>query len=104
MRCCSIYLLRMLLRAAHHDAKQEAERFISEALQLGHEQSTCWALAFNLCPIAIWRGELADRWFRTEMHGEVARDDGGPFLKITGTPEPVHPSLLFPGEMEEARG
>jgi hypothetical protein len=27
-------------------------------LQLGHDQSTCWALVFNICPVAIWRGRL----------------------------------------------
>jgi len=48
------------LRGYPDDAKNEAERCISEALRLGHKQSTCWALAFNVCPIAIWRGELAE--------------------------------------------
>ena len=40
------------------DAKREADRSIGEAVQLGHEQSICWALAFNVCPLAIWRGRL----------------------------------------------
>ena len=40
------------------DAKREADQCIAEAMQLGHTQSTCWALAFNLCPLAIWRGRL----------------------------------------------
>jgi tetratricopeptide (TPR) repeat protein len=40
------------------DAKREGDLCIGEALQLGHEQSTCWALAFNVCPLAIWRGHF----------------------------------------------
>jgi len=39
-------------------AKSEAERCIADALHVGHEQSTCWAIAFNLCPVAIWRGDF----------------------------------------------
>jgi predicted ATPase/DNA-binding winged helix-turn-helix (wHTH) protein len=46
------------LRGCPDDAKTEAEECISDALQLGHDQSTCWALAFNLCPVAIWRGDF----------------------------------------------
>jgi predicted ATPase len=48
------------LRGYPDDARQEAQQCISEALRLGHAQSTCWALAFNICPIAIWRGDLAE--------------------------------------------
>jgi predicted ATPase/DNA-binding winged helix-turn-helix (wHTH) protein len=40
------------------DAKKEADQCIAEALQVGHEQSTCWAIAFNICPVAIWRGDF----------------------------------------------
>ena len=40
------------------DAKKEADQCIAEALQVGHEQSTCWAIAFHICPIAIWRGDV----------------------------------------------
>jgi predicted ATPase len=40
------------------DAKKEADQCITEALQVGHEQSTCWAIAFNICPVAIWRGDF----------------------------------------------
>jgi len=54
------YARILWLRGYPDDAKKEAERCISDALRLGHEQSTCWALAFNVCPIAIWRGELAE--------------------------------------------
>jgi predicted ATPase/DNA-binding winged helix-turn-helix (wHTH) protein len=46
------------LRGYPDDAKTAAEQCIAEALQAGHEQSTCWAIAFNLCPVAIWRGDF----------------------------------------------
>jgi hypothetical protein len=48
------------LRGYPDDAKREAELCISEALQLGHTQSTCWALAFNIIPVAVWRGDLVE--------------------------------------------
>jgi len=54
------YARILWLRGYPDEAKSEAEKCISQALRLGHEQSTCWALAFNVCPIAIWRGELAE--------------------------------------------
>jgi predicted ATPase/DNA-binding winged helix-turn-helix (wHTH) protein len=46
------------LRGYPDDAKTVAEQCIAEALHVGHEQSTCWAIAFNLCPVAIWRGDF----------------------------------------------
>jgi hypothetical protein len=46
------------LRGYPDDANIEAEQCVSEALRLGHRQSTCWALAFNVCPITIWRGDF----------------------------------------------
>ena len=46
------------LRGYPDDAKTVAEQCLAEALQLGHEQSTCWAITFNLCPVAIWRGDF----------------------------------------------
>jgi tetratricopeptide (TPR) repeat protein len=52
-------LARILwLQGLPDDAKREADQCIGEALQLGHEQTTCWVLAFNICPLAIWRGRL----------------------------------------------
>jgi predicted ATPase/DNA-binding winged helix-turn-helix (wHTH) protein len=52
-------LARILwLQGFPDDAKKEADQCIAEALQVGHEQSTCWAIAFSLCPIAIWRGDF----------------------------------------------
>lgn len=48
------------LRGYPDDAKTEAEECISDALQLGHDQSICWAVAFNVCPVAIWRGDFAE--------------------------------------------
>jgi predicted ATPase/DNA-binding winged helix-turn-helix (wHTH) protein len=47
------------LRGYPDDAKTVAEQCIAEALQIGHEQSTCWAISFNICPIAIWRGDFS---------------------------------------------
>jgi predicted ATPase/DNA-binding winged helix-turn-helix (wHTH) protein len=53
-------LARLLwLRGYPDDAKNEAEQCISDSLQLGHDQSTCWAFAYCLCPIAIWRGDVS---------------------------------------------
>jgi predicted ATPase/DNA-binding winged helix-turn-helix (wHTH) protein len=46
------------LRGYPDDARTAAEQCITEALQVGHEQSTCWAIAFNLGPVAIWRGDF----------------------------------------------
>jgi predicted ATPase/DNA-binding winged helix-turn-helix (wHTH) protein len=46
------------LRGYPDDAKREGEQCVVEALRVGHEQSTCWAIAFNLCPVAIWRGDF----------------------------------------------
>jgi hypothetical protein len=54
------YARILWLRGYPDDAKKEAEKCVSQALRLGHEQSTCWAIAFNVCPIAIWRGELGE--------------------------------------------
>jgi hypothetical protein len=52
-------LARILwLRGYSDDAKAVAEQCIAEAMQVGHLQSTCWAIAFNLCPVAIWRGDF----------------------------------------------
>jgi predicted ATPase/DNA-binding winged helix-turn-helix (wHTH) protein len=52
-------LARILwLQGFPDDAKKEADQCIAEALQVGHEQSTCWAIAFNICPVAIWRGDF----------------------------------------------
>jgi len=52
-------LARILwLRGYPDDAKAVAEQCAAEAMQVGHEQSTCWAIAFNLCPVAIWSGDF----------------------------------------------
>ena len=52
---------------------QEAEKCILQALRLGHEQSTRWTLAFNVCPIAIWRGELAEASHFANLLLEILR-------------------------------
>jgi predicted ATPase len=46
------------LRGYPDDAKAVAEECLAEAMQRGHEQSTCWAITFNMCPVAIWRGDI----------------------------------------------
>ena len=40
------------------DAKAEAHRCLSEALKVGHEQTTCAALIFNIIPVVVWRGDF----------------------------------------------
>ena len=53
-------LARVLwLQGFSHDAQKVADQCVAEALQVGHEQSTCWSIVFNLCPVAIWRGDFA---------------------------------------------
>jgi predicted ATPase/DNA-binding winged helix-turn-helix (wHTH) protein len=54
----AIYARTLWLRGYPDDAKSVAEQCISEALGVGHEQSTCWAIAFNLCPVDIWCGDF----------------------------------------------
>jgi predicted ATPase len=52
-------LARILwLRGYPDDAKAVAAQCLAEATQVGHEQSMCWAIAFNLCPVAIWGGDF----------------------------------------------
>jgi predicted ATPase/DNA-binding winged helix-turn-helix (wHTH) protein len=52
-------LARILwLRGYPDDAKAVAEQCIAEAIQVGHGQTICWAIAFNLCPVAIWCGDF----------------------------------------------
>jgi hypothetical protein len=53
------YARILWLRGRSDDAKAEAEQCIAEALQVGQEQSICWAIVFNICPVAIWRGDLS---------------------------------------------
>jgi len=39
------------------DAMTVAEECLARGLAVDHAQSTCWAIAFNLCPVAIWSGD-----------------------------------------------
>jgi hypothetical protein len=48
------------LRGCPDDAKPVAEQCLAEAMQREHAQSICWAIAFNVCPIAIWRGDIEE--------------------------------------------
>jgi hypothetical protein len=40
------------------DAMVTAEACLARALAVDHAQSLCWAVAFNLCPVAIWSGDV----------------------------------------------
>lgn len=46
------------LRGRPDDAKAEAHQCLSEALNVGQEQTTCFALGFHIIPVVIWRGDL----------------------------------------------
>ena len=52
------YAKILWLRGYPDDAKTVAEQCIAEALEVGQEQSVCWAIVFNVCPVAIWRGDF----------------------------------------------
>jgi predicted ATPase/DNA-binding winged helix-turn-helix (wHTH) protein len=55
------------------DAMSVSEECLARALAVDHAQSTCWAIAFNLCPVAIWSGdsENANRFAAVAMaHSE----------------------------------
>jgi predicted ATPase/DNA-binding winged helix-turn-helix (wHTH) protein len=41
------------------DALAVAEECLQRGLKVDHAQSICWALTFNLCPIAMWCGDVA---------------------------------------------
>ena len=53
----AIFARTLWLRGYPDDAKAVAKECLAEAMQRGHEQSTCWVITFNMCPIAIWRGD-----------------------------------------------
>ncbi len=48
------------LRGQPDDAMTEAHRCLAEAQKVGQEQTTCFALAFHIIPVFVWRGELDD--------------------------------------------
>jgi predicted ATPase len=39
------------------DAMVVAEECLARGLAVDHAQSLCWAITFNLCPVAIWSGD-----------------------------------------------
>lgn len=51
-------ILWMIGRA--DDAVVAAEECLARALKVDHAQSLCWAITFNLCPVAIWFGNTED--------------------------------------------
>lgn len=55
------------------DAMAVAEECVARGLAVDHAQSLCWAITFNLCPVAIWSGdtESANRFTAIAMaHSE----------------------------------
>jgi predicted ATPase/DNA-binding winged helix-turn-helix (wHTH) protein len=40
------------------DAMIVAEECLARGLAVDHAQSLCWAITFNLCPVAIWSGDM----------------------------------------------
>jgi predicted ATPase/DNA-binding winged helix-turn-helix (wHTH) protein len=51
---------RLLWISGHvDDALAAAEECLQHGLKVDHAQTICWALTFNLCPVAIWRGDVA---------------------------------------------
>jgi predicted ATPase/DNA-binding winged helix-turn-helix (wHTH) protein len=51
---------RLLWISGHvDDALDAAEECLQHGLRVDHAQTICWALTFNLCPVAIWRGDVA---------------------------------------------
>jgi predicted ATPase/DNA-binding winged helix-turn-helix (wHTH) protein len=55
------------------DAMVVAEECLARGLAVDHAQSLCWAITFNLCPVAIWSGdtENANRFTAIAMaHSE----------------------------------
>jgi predicted ATPase/DNA-binding winged helix-turn-helix (wHTH) protein len=42
------------------DAMVAAEQCLERALAADHAQSLCWAITFNLCPVAIWSGDTGN--------------------------------------------
>jgi predicted ATPase/DNA-binding winged helix-turn-helix (wHTH) protein len=63
----AIYARILWLRGYPDDAKAEAERCLAEALKVGHEQSTCWAIIFNIGPVAIWRGDIGHAEYLADL-------------------------------------
>lgn len=41
-----------------NDAMVAAEECLARGLAVDHAQTICWAITFNLCPMAIWSGDM----------------------------------------------
>lgn len=74
------------------DALAVVEECLQRALTINHAQSICWAITFNLCPVAIWCGDFTlarrcasiastqsektfEHWYRWSRMYRVALDD-----------------------------
>ncbi len=59
------------------DARTVAEECLARGLAVDHAQSICWAITFNLCPIAVWSGDLENARHLTSLamaHSEKTFD------------------------------
>jgi predicted ATPase/DNA-binding winged helix-turn-helix (wHTH) protein len=59
------------------DARAAAEECLARGLAIDHAQSICWAITFNLCPVAIWSGDTENARHLTSLamaHSEKTFD------------------------------
>jgi predicted ATPase/DNA-binding winged helix-turn-helix (wHTH) protein len=67
------------------DAMAAAEECLARGLAVDHSQSICWAIMFNLCPVAIWCGdtEKANRFATLAMaHSEKTFEHWNEWAKM----------------------
>jgi predicted ATPase len=67
------------------DAMVVAEECLARGLAVDHAQSLCWAITFNLCPVAIWSGdtEHANRFTAIAMaHSEKTFEHWNEWAKM----------------------
>ena len=65
-----------------------AEECLARGLAVDHAQSLCWAITFNLCPVAIWLGDKdnADRFTAIAMaHSEKTFEHWNEWAKVYRT-------------------
>ena len=70
------------------DAMVAAEECLARGLAVDHAQSLCWAITFNLCPVAIWSGdtENANRFTAIAMaHSEKTFEHWNEWAKMYRT-------------------
>lgn len=70
------------------DAMVAAQECLARGLAVDHAQSLCWAITFNLCPVAIWFGETesANRFTAIAMaHSEKTFEHWNEWAKMYRT-------------------